>query len=268
MYTQKSKFELMLSSLFTIAVLTMLIMINSHGYKISKINNNNLNSLNPIKQKTIKGYKIDKRMNHLNILASCDKILYYPEQARCYNYTAKGSLFNVYLIDKKVNDINLRKRMRFQPDPNIALDKQASLKCYKKSGKDLGHLYPDADADYDKEVLKTTYYLSNIVPQTPYVNRRLMASLEKLERGLAQYKPTVVITGAHYYKNKYLKNDPNCIKLPEYYYKIFIAKNVGGKYFPILLFKISSSNSKVTEITNQKDIFNFLRKENIILINK
>jgi len=268
MYTQKSKFELILSSLFTIAVITMLTMINSRGYDISKINSNNLNSLNPIKQKTIKGYKIDKRMSHLNILASCDKILYYPEQARCYSYKYKGDLFNVYLIDSKVDKINLKKRLSFRHDPNIPLNKQASVKCYRKSGYDLGHLMPDADADYNKTILATTYYLSNVVPQPPYINRHIIANLEKMERTLADYKPIVIITGAHYYKNRYLKNNPRCINLPEYYYKIFLINYYSDRYKPILVFKIYSKNAKVIEYTTKRKIDDFLRKENIILINK
>jgi len=268
MHTQKSKFELMLSSLFTIAVLTMLFMINSHGYNIPKVDSSNLNSLNHIKQKTIKGYKIDKRMNHLNILASCDKILYYPGQARCYNFKHKGSLFNVYLIDNKVDKINLKKRLIFRSEPNIPSDKQASLECYKRSGYDLGHLMPDADADYNKTILATTYYLSNVVPQPPYINRHIIADLEKMERTLADYKPIVIITGAHYYKNRYLKNNPRCISLPEYYYKVFLINSYRNRYKPILVFKIYSRNAKVIEYTTKRKIDDFLRKENIILINK
>jgi len=268
MYTQRPKFELLLSLLLTIAVTTALVVINLHGYDIPKVDSSRLSSLNPIKQKTIQGYKINKRINHLNILANCDEILYYPEQARCYDNKVKGPLFNVYYIDYKVNNVNIKKRMKFISDPNIPFNVQSPIWCFRNSGKDKGHLFPDADADYDYNILKTTYYLSNVVPQTPYINRKVIAKLEALERSIATYTPIVVITGAHYYKEKHLNNDERCIKVPAYYYKVFIARNVGGRFYPFMGFVVSASNGKIKTITNQREIYSLLRKENIILINR
>ena len=216
----------------------------------------------------IHGYKIDKRVKKLDLLAECDKIIYYPEQARCYNYKVKGPLFNVYFIDEKINELNIRKRMRFMLDPNLSPSAQTPFWCFKYGKKDKGHLFPDADADYNYSVLKTTYYLSNVVPQTSYINRKVIAKLEALERGIATYTPILVITGAHYYKDKYLDNNHKCMKLPKYYYKVFIARNVGGRFYPFMAFVVSASNGKVKTLTNQKEIYSLLRKENIILINR
>ena len=183
----------------------------------------------------------------------------------CYDYKAKSPRFNVYIIDKKVNEVNLKKRLDFRPDSRIPLKFRDPIKCFKHNDYDLGHLEPDADVDYNKSALMHTYLMSNIVPQPSYINRVIIANWEKFERYLTYTGKVVVITGADYYKNGYLNDDPFCSKIPKDFYKaLFVFSNITHRYEPFLvLFTRNNDLHKTYVLRSRTDIQRFLRKRKI-----
>ena len=67
---------------------------------------------------------------------------------------------------------------------------------YTNTGFDRGHLCPSDDRDSTAEENKTTFILSNIVPQAPTFNRQSWKNLEDYTRGLlAQGNELYVIAG-------------------------------------------------------------------------
>ena len=193
-----------------------------------------------------------------DVFFNCDKILKYPNQIRCYNFTFKEPVAALYYINKNVTK-SIKKRLNFKEDKNIPKSFQNKLSCYVKSGFDRGHLASDADFDYNLTILKTTYFTSNIVPETPYLNRRLIAEAEKTERKFAvKLNGVYVLTGIIPSLQK-LKKNKECANIPYLIYKIIISKQ--GKVIRIYIFKNRNMDNINTDVTKKL----ILRKLGIII---
>ena len=69
---------------------------------------------------------------------------------------------------------------------------------YTNTGFDRGHLCPSDDRDSTADENKTTFILSNIVPQAPTLNRQSWKNLEDYARGLlAQGNELYIIAGTY-----------------------------------------------------------------------
>lgn len=91
-----------------------------------------------------------------------------------------------------------KRRDRFKSDPYLRsqMIPQASGEIYRRSGYDRGHLAPAADFSWDRGALEETFYLSNIAPQKPGLNRGLWKRLEaKVRRWACGEEKVTVITG-------------------------------------------------------------------------
>jgi len=87
----------------------------------------------------------------------------------------------------------LERKDTFHPEERVARQYRATLKDYKHSGYDRGHMAPDRDAPWSYDLDS----LANIVPQAPQLNRGNWAELEKDVRRLAMLRGEIyVLTGA------------------------------------------------------------------------
>ena len=100
-----------------------------------------------------------------------------PYQTRVYDSNKKISLIVTAFIPK--NNVSIKKRGSFHYDPDLNKSLQANNRCFYKSGFDRGHLIPDRWLDFNKSVLNTTYEFTNIVPETPRMNRVIIRKVEK-----------------------------------------------------------------------------------------
>lgn len=84
----------------------------------------------------------------------------------------------------------------FKPDPDLLPGRRAELRDYVGSGFDRGHMAPAADMTFSNQAMSESFYLSNIAPQNPTLNRGAWARLEQQVRDwLLQRPELVVITG-------------------------------------------------------------------------
>ena len=208
--------------------------------------------------------KVDKRVN-LRIEARCDQVLTNPGSYICYDYKFKGPLFNIYTADNRVNKVNLKHRLKFRPDKRIPVEYRSDIRCFANNDYDLGHLKPDADADWSVKSLKYTYLMSNVVPQPSKINRYVISKWEDVERDMTKVGVIIVITGADYYNSQHLNNDHNCTSLPKDYYKIIFVKNSDGKYYPNMMF-VAYKYGKVKFYSKERYIYNFLRRRGIKIL--
>ena len=208
--------------------------------------------------------KVDSRVD-FKIRAKCDKVLTNPRSYICYSYENKGPLFNIYTLDDRVNQGNAKKRLNFIEDKRLIAKYRSNRDCFKDTGDDLGHLKPDADADWSKSSLKYTYLMSNVVPQPANINRHIVSQWEKFERDSTLLGVTIVITGTDYYKRRYLDKDNKCTKLTKDFYKAIFAKNHNGRYYPIVLFVAYRRGEKVKQYTNPGEIYRFLLRRNLYI---
>ena len=113
----------------------------------------------------------------------------------------------------------------FRRDPQVETG-SASLADYKGSGYDRGHLAPAGDMSYSRRAMSKSFYLSNMTPQEPGLNRGIWRQLESQVRDWAVSKGSVyVVTGGILnggYKDKIGAND---VTVPSHYYKVIMDYN-------------------------------------------
>lgn len=141
----------------------------------------------------------------------------------CYNYDLKSTPYLWYKLYKsKINKTNIRKRFDFIEDPLLPDKYRVKNSDYSHSEYDKGHLAPDASFDYSEKSLKETYFLTNIIPQKPKLNREFVATIEKYERLVAIKLGYLYVVCLNKYDNKTTIGDN--VHVPIIMYKILINK--------------------------------------------
>lgn len=247
--------------IFIIVMLTVVMIKFTFGkeLKMQSFSKENIESIHILDMN-----KVDHRV-HFKLKAHCDKVLVNPRSYICYSYENKGPLFNIYTLDDRVNQGNQKQRLNFIDDKRLIAKYRSNKECFKNNNEDLGHLKPDADADWSRSSLKYTYLMSNIVPQPSNINRHIISKWEEFERASVMLGTTIVITGVDYYKNRYLNKDSKCTKLTKDFYKVIFAKNHNGRYYPVVMFVVYRRGERVKQCTNPGEIYRFLLRRKIYI---
>ena len=143
----------------------------------------------------------------------------------CYRESYEQAEWAAYCLEKEELEKNASRGNDFRPDPEITTG-SASLADYKKSGYDRGHLAPAADFSFSEEAMSESFYLSNMSPQAPGLNREIWQYLEGQVRKWAEdYGKVYVVTGPVFEKpaTEYDSIGSNQVSVPEYYYKALLA---------------------------------------------
>jgi len=207
-------------------------------------------------------------LNNVTIKSYCDQVIKDQYQRKCYLFKARKPRFNFYFLKREITNASIKKRFSFKNDKRLKVPNY--IKCYYKSGFDRGHLAPDADFDYNLKLIKTTYLSSNIVPEKPYTNRRLISKIERRFRKLInKYNEAYIITGAHYrYQKEFLFNPKNkyhlnCGYYPDYIFKIILIP----KYDIVEAYKITNIKPYKIKKLNSIQTINLLNENKILIEN-
>lgn len=129
--------------------------------------------------------------------------------------------------------------LTFKEDENIPKHLRATLTDYLGSGFDRGHQAPAADHRSSQEAMADTFFMTNMCPQCPQLNRGYWSVLEKHVRGLTKEHSNVyVITGPLYLPynesdgKRYVKYQvigPNDVAVPTHFFKIITIEDWQGK---------------------------------------
>ncbi|MBF9015885.1 MULTISPECIES: DNA/RNA non-specific endonuclease [unclassified Oceanispirochaeta] len=110
----------------------------------------------------------------------------------------------------------------FRSDPEVSTA-SASLKDYKGSGYDRGHLAPAADMKMTAQSMADSFYMSNMSPQSPSLNRGIWKELEgKVRKWAVENKAVYIVTGPVLTEDSYPVIGPNRVAVPDYYYKVIL----------------------------------------------
>lgn len=110
----------------------------------------------------------------------------------------------------------------FMPDPVIRTGTAVSAD-YTRSGFDRGHMAPAADFKNSYQVMKETFYMSNICPQDPQFNRGIWLDLEKMVRVWAvKYDKVYVVTGPVLKKGLPTIGRVNKVAVPQQFFKVVL----------------------------------------------
>ncbi len=123
-----------------------------------------------------------------------------------------------------------RDNEEFTNDPLIKYN-YAVHADYTNSGYDRGHLCPAGDMNFDPVAMSESFYMTNISPQKPGLNRDIWRELEESVRDWAyDYDSLYIVTGAIFADNPQ-KIGYNQVAVPAKFYKVIadISKEDGYK---------------------------------------
>lgn len=144
-----------------------------------------------------------------------------------YSDDRRNPLWVGYRLDAKESGMKLKRPSGFKTDMRTL--SRISHKDFSKTGYDRGHMAPNSAIAlrYGLDAQLETFLLSNIVPQTPELNRKVWQRLEKLEDEYANRLGTIwVITGPIF--DEHIQTIPNNIEIPDAFYKIIFDDDRGN----------------------------------------
>ena len=153
-----------------------------------------------------------------------DQIIEHKYYTLKYNEEREQPDWVAYFITKEmITEGKSKRKNNFREDPTIVTG-SASLKDYRKSGYDRGHLCPAAAMKISDEAMSETFYMSNMSPQKPYFNRGIWKQLESKVRTWAVKNDKIYfVTGPIFYKDKeHVEIGSNGVDVPDAYYKVIL----------------------------------------------
>ena len=154
-----------------------------------------------------------------------NRIITHKGYTVSYNYDWKIPNWVAYeLTDKEVAG-EVPRYDRFKPDPMVPQNATATTDDYKFSGYDRGHMAPAADMKWDEQVMKESFYLSNICPQNPNLNGGVWKDLEEQVRGLASQKGKIFVVCGPIVKNTDETIGTNKVVVPQGFYKVLLQED-------------------------------------------
>ena len=95
---------------------------------------------------------------------------------------------------------------------------------YRRSGYSRGHLVPAADLAWSDEAIRSTFVLSNAVPQRQSINSGEWRQLEKLVREIAANSDAVyVFTGPVFGSASIERIGPGQVAVPTHMFKVVLS---------------------------------------------
>lgn len=156
-----------------------------------------------------------------------DRVITHKGYTVSYNYDWKIPNWVAYeLTDLEVQG-EVPRYDRFKPDPMVPQGATATTNDYKHSGYDRGHMAPAADMKWDEQVMKESFYLSNICPQNPNLNGGVWKDLEEQVRDLASQKGKIFVVCGPIVNDMSNTIGENKVVVPQAFYKVLLQEENG-----------------------------------------
>lgn len=142
-----------------------------------------------------------------------------------YNADYKTPQWVAWELTREETQGEERRTDQFLPDPDVRGAK-AYTGDYTHSGYDRGHMAPAADMKWNRKAMEESFYLSNICPQNPNLNRGDWNDLEEKARQWAWRFDKIYITCGPIYDNKNPKRlGKNKVGVPDAFYKVILIND-------------------------------------------
>jgi len=129
---------------------------------------------------------------------------------------------------------------KFKADKSIPSG-SATLKDYKASGYDRGHLCPAAAMKLNAKAMSESFFMSNMSPQAPQFNRGVWKKLEaKVRKWVLSERRLYVVSGP-IFKNNLGTIGANKVTIPGSYYKVIYDPTDTKKMIAFILPNKASS---------------------------
>lgn len=152
-----------------------------------------------------------------------EQIVHYAGYAVSFNPTYKVANWVAYELT-----IDEAKSKKHERKDKFLIDKQiiggtADNGDYTRSGFDRGHLAPAGDMKWSEKAMKQSFYMTNICPQAPLLNRGLWKELEEQSRRWAIQDSVLLIATGPILSNSLKRLGKNRVAIPNVFYKVIIA---------------------------------------------
>lgn len=117
---------------------------------------------------------------------------------------------------------------KFVPDPQVK-GATATNEDYTRTGYDRGHLAPAGDMKWSEKAMRESFYLSNICPQKPKLNRGIWKELEEQCRLWALDNGSLLIVTGPVITDDMKRLGKNRVAVPQSFYKV-IGYHTGTGY--------------------------------------
>jgi len=138
-----------------------------------------------------------------------------------YNEKHEQPDWIAYTLYPIADSLRVKRKDAFRKDPLVTTG-SATLKDYKKSGYDRGHLAPAKAMSYSKEAMSASFFMSNMSPQVPSFNRGIWKKLEaEIYKWSLKSDSLYVVTGPVFTQIIDTIGENN-VSVPKYYYKTIL----------------------------------------------
>lgn len=162
---------------------------------------------------------------------------YLEREGYCLNYDGRlkqaSWVYEELTKERLLNSLALKYKFNFKEDLDLPAIVRSTINDYHHSKFDRGHLACAANQKYNETAYAETFYLSNISPQAPELNRTYWLKLERYTRKLAfLHSKVTIVTGPLFLpqmdkegKNlvQYEVIGPNQVAVPTHYFKIIFT---------------------------------------------
>ena len=157
-----------------------------------------------------------------------EQIIKHTGYTVSYNSDYKIANWVAYELTKKeVTDANEKRTNKFVYDPKVK-GASASREDYAKSGYDKGHMAPAGDMKWSARAMQESFYLSNICPQKPALNRGIWQSLEETIRVWAKEYGELYVVCGPVIEDNLKRLGKNRVGIPNKFYKV-VCDPKGGR---------------------------------------
>lgn len=132
------------------------------------------------------------------------------------------------LTEKEAKSKKAERSNKFVPDP-LAKGASATNEDYTRTGYDRGHLAPAGDMKWSAKAMRESFYLSNICPQKPGLNRGIWKELEEQCRLWAMDNGALLIVTGPVMTPDMKRLGKNRVGIPRTFYKV-ICTITGNEY--------------------------------------
>ena len=134
-------------------------------------------------------------------------------------YDVKAQLADDELTATEAKSKKTERSNKFVPDPQVK-GSTAMNEDYTRSGYDRGHLAPAGDMKWSAKAMRESFYLSNICPQKPKLNRGIWKDLEEQCRLWALDNGSLLIVTGPVITGDMKRLGKNRVAIPKAFYKV------------------------------------------------
>lgn len=130
---------------------------------------------------------------------------------------------------------------KFVPDPMVK-GASATNEDYTRTGYDRGHLAPAGDMKWSAKSMRESFYLSNICPQKPALNRGIWKELEEQSRLWVMDNGSLLIVTGPVISDTMKRLGKNGVGIPDAFYKVICY--ISGNKFRGIAFILENRDYK------------------------